>query len=675
MTDPRDSARAPRRAVIENLRPEVDCGRFPVKRVVGDRMRVQVDAFCDGHDVVRSVLLHRREGSKRWQETPMTSLGNDRWEGEFPLPRTGTFEYCAEAWVDPWMTWRRDLQKRIAAGQDVAVDLKIGAGHLEDRAELLSGADRKRLLAAAERLRSGESGIEPFSSPAALEKFLEGPVGRTMERKPDRRDRARFPRTARVVAARPRAGFSAWYEFFPRSTASQPGRHGSFADAEAMIPYIRDMGFDVVYLPPIHPIGAHRRKGPNNAESAGPGDVGSPWAIGSEEGGHMAIHPELGTLDDFRRFRRTVEEAGMEVALDIAFQCAPDHPWVKEHPQWFRARPDGSIQYAENPPKKYQDIYPFDFETEDWPALWAALHEVFLFWIRAGVRVFRVDNPHTKPFAFWEWVIDEIRRSHPDVIFLSEAFTRPRVMHRLAKLGFDQSYTYFTWRNSAAELTEYLTELTTTEVKEFFRPNFWPNTPDILHEFLQEGGRPAFALRAVLAALLSPNWGVYGPAYELAVGTPLRAGSEEYLDSEKYQLRTWQLEDPRSLRSLLKKLNEIRRAHLALQTNEEVRFHPTDNEHLLAFSRHAPPGQVSGPGDASPGPVLVVVNLDPRHVQSGWVTVDPEKLGRDPDDVLELHDLLAGDRYQWTPGKNFVRLDPDSSPAHVLRIEEKETTP
>ena len=466
----------------------------------------------------------------------------------------------------------------------------------------------------------------------------------------------------RVTVDPVRARFSSWYELFPRSCGPSAAVHGTFTDCAARLPDIARMGFDVVYLPPIHPIGRTFRKGPNNALAAGPGDVGSPWAIGGPEGGHKAIHPELGSLEDFRRLLAHAREMDLEIALDIALQCSPDHPYVHEHPEWFRHRPDGTIRYAENPPKKYQDIYPFDFETDDWQALWAELKSIFVFWIEQGVRIFRVDNPHTKPFAFWEWLIHEIKQLHPEVIFLSEAFTRPSIMHRLAKLGFSQSYTYFTWRNTKQELTDYLLELTQHESREYFRPNLWPNTPDILPEFLQYGGRPAFMARAALAATLGANYGIYGPAFELLEHQAREPGSEEYLDSEKYQLRHWDLDRPDSLAPFITRLNRIRRENPALQQDWNLRLHPVDNDLLLCYSKAAIAA------DGQDDLLVMVANLDPHHVQSGWIELPIETFGMSAGDSFQAHDLLSGARFLWQGARQFVRLDPQSAPIHILRL-------
>lgn len=664
--------------MIEGVRPEVDAGAFPVKRVAGDRLRVQADIFSDAHDLLAAHVLHRPEDEAEWWETPMAFVENDRWEGSFPLPRPGPYRYTLEAWVDPFRTWRRNLAKWVAGGADVSVELEVGARLVDEAASRArerpgpdshpdrdAEADARALERWAGRMRewAADPGLSADPSPLAEDG---GPLDEELralaERYPDRARATRYPRELPLQVDRERAGFSAWYEFFPRSTSPEPGRHGTFRDAQRMLPYIREMGFDVVYLPPIHPVGGVNRKGPNNRPTAEPGDPGSPWAIGSEAGGHTAIHPELGTREDFRAFREEVERHGMELALDIAFQCAPDHPWVREHPEWFVQRPDGTIRHAENPPKKYEDIYPLNFETPDWKALWHALKEVFEHWMDEGVRIFRVDNPHTKPFPFWDWVIGELKARDPGVILLSEAFTRPKVMYRLAKGGFTQSYTYFAWRHTRPELERYLRELTRTEVAEYFRPNFWPNTPDILTETLQTGGRPAFMLRLVLAATLSPNYGIYGPPFELLEHQPREPGSEEYLDSEKYQLRRWDLDHPESLRHFIARVNRIRREHAALQRNEGLRFHRVDNELLMAYSKKSPKG-----GD----PLLTVVNLDPHHTQSGWVELDLEALGLRGDAPYQAHDLLGDDRYLWHGARNYVELNPAASPAHILHLRER----
>lgn len=648
----------PPRIVIENVRPCVDNGRFAVKRVVGESVDVAADVYADGHDEIRVLLLWRRQRETEWVEVPMELVGNDLWTAGFAIASLEPHVYGVTAWVDHFRTWRRGLGKKAHAGTAERVDLQMGADLVAQAAVRARGRDAKALMAWAEELHE----LEPTAE--GLARALADDLGALMDRHPDRSEAVRWTPDLRVDVDRERARFSAWYEFFPRSTGKK-GQHGTFRDAEAHLKYVADMGFDVVYLPPIHPIGRSHRKGPNNNPKAAPGDLGSPWAIGAKEGGHTSIHPDLGTMADFRRFVAKAGDLGIDVALDLALQCAPDHPWVTEHPQWFKQRPDGSVQYAENPPKKYEDIYPIHFETDDWRALWQALLDVVRFWVGEGVRIFRVDNPHTKPFRFWEWLIAEVRRDHPDVMFLSEAFTRPKVMYQLAKLGFTQSYTYFAWRNTKWELTEYLTELTKTDVKEFFRPNFWPNTPDILTEALQHGGRPVFMMRLALAATLTANYGIYGPAFELVEHTPRQEGSEEYLDSEKYQLRHWDLKRPDSLREFIALVNRIRRENAALHWNETLAFHPVDNEEIIAYSK------VSADGTNL---VLVVATLDPHHRQAGWLQLPLDRFGIESDRPYQMHDLLTGARYLWHGPRNYVELDPHHSPVHVFRLRRRVRT-
>jgi starch synthase (maltosyl-transferring) len=643
-----------RRVVIERVSPEIDCGRFPIKRVVGEAVVVEADVFADGHDQVACQVLYSQEGDKEWQSSPMTRLGNDRWRGAFPVVKTGRYEYTIEGWIDRFQTWRDALAKRVAAGQDVHVDLLIGAELIEAAAGRATGEDA-RLLRQWTRRISEEEDVQ-----SAISLALEEELFTAIRRYPERQSATRYHKPLAVVVDREKASFSTWYEVFPRSCSPEAGRHGTFRDCEAWLPYIASMGFDVVYLPPVHPIGRAFRKGKNNSVWAEPDDVGSPWAIGSEEGGHTSVEPELGTLEDFRHFVSQAAEHGLEVALDIAFQCTPDHPYVKQHPEWFRKRPDGTIQYAENPPKRYQDIYPLDFESQDWQALWAELKNVFQFWIDQGVRIFRVDNPHTKAFAFWEWVIGEIKKEHDDVLLLAEAFTRPHVMYRLAKLGFSQSYTYFTWRNTKQELTDYFTELTETEVREYFRPNLWPNTPDILPGLLQVGGRPAFMIRLILAATLGASYGIYGPAFELCENTPVQAGSEEYLNSEKYELKHRDLDSAWSLKNIISHINRIRKENAALQSIRNLRFHGTDNPMLICYSKTT---------DDLSNVILVVVNLDSFHRQTGWVDLDLTALGLAADRAFQAHDLLGGGQYYWRGSRNYVELTPESLQAHILRLQ------
>ncbi|MCK0508382.1 alpha-1,4-glucan--maltose-1-phosphate maltosyltransferase [Aromatoleum anaerobium] len=643
------------RAVIESVTPQVDGGRFAVKRVVGDEFDVEADCFADGHDAVLAMLCWRRDQDEQWHAVPMAAIGNERWRGRIRLGEIGRCWYTVTAWVDAFESWRRDLARRVEP-DDIRMAGLIGADLIEETAERATiGDDRERLAAWARRLRDASQA--EGADPQVLKALgLDARLGEIAARHPDRRFAAVHPMLPLDID-RPLARFGAWYELFPRSTAPAAGAHGTLRNCADRLADIAAMGFDVLYLPPIHPVGRERRKGPNNALVAAPDDVGSPWAIGAAEGGHLAVHPLLGTVEDLRYLIARAHEHGVELALDIALQCAPDHPWVTEHPEWFRRRPDGSVQYAENPPKKYQDIYPFDFETGDWQAMWHALAGIFRHWIAEGVRIFRVDNPHTKAFPFWEWAIASIRHDHPDVIFLAEAFTRPRVMHRLAKLGFTQSYTYFTWRNTRAELTEYFSELAHGPGADYFRPNVWPNTPDILPEYLQLGGRPAFVVRLVLAATLAASYGIYGPAFELMEHVPREPGSEEYLNSEKYQLREWDLDRPDSLAALIGRVNRVRRDNPALHANTSLRFLAIDNDQLIAYSKTA---------DAGDNIIVVVANLDPHNVHSGWLELDLDAFGIAPGTSFQMHDLLSGARYLWSSARNFVRLDPQRVPAHLF---------
>jgi starch synthase (maltosyl-transferring) len=641
-----------RRAVVEGVVPHVDCGRFPIKRVVGDRVVVEADAFADGHDVVVAVLRHRGPDGD-WVELPMEALGNDRWRASFEVAEVGRHEYTVAAWTDAWVTWRGDLVKRLDAGQDVAVDLKIGAALVDAavRRAVTDGAteDAEELERWAERLREG----------SAARGALDDDLDTRMRRHADRSHVTAFEPVLGITVDPVHARFSSWYELFPRSASPVPGRHGTLRDVIDRLAYVEDLGFDVLYLPPIHPIGRTFRKGPNNVTTAGPDDPGVPWAIGGPEGGHTAIHPDLGTFDDFDALVAAARKRGIRIALDIAFQASPDHPFVQEHPSWFRQRPDGTVQYAENPPKKYQDIYPFDFESEDWQALWRELCRIFSFWIGHGVDVFRVDNPHTKAFPFWEWAIGELKREHPEALFLAEAFTRPKVMYRLAKVGFSQSYTYFTWRTHKQELTDYFLELSRPPVAEFFRPNVWPNTPDILHETLQTGGRPMFEARYVLAATLAATYGIYGPAFELQEHVPREPGSEEYRDSEKYEVRRWDLERPDSLAPLIRALNRIRRAHPALQTNEGLAFQEIGDDALLAYTKRSADGSDI---------VLTVVSLDPRKTRAGTLKLHHGELGLDPGRGVVATDLLEGGTERWGAEPVVIELVPGTRQARILQL-------
>ncbi|HEV2027149.1 MAG TPA: alpha-1,4-glucan--maltose-1-phosphate maltosyltransferase [Candidatus Dormibacteraeota bacterium] len=642
--------------MIEAVTPEIDAGRFPAKRAVGERVTVEADVFADGHDALSCVLRWRHQSSSLWNDVPMVPLVNDRWRAEFMVGELGRFFYTIQGWVDAFETWSRQFAKRIEAGQDITLELEVAARMIEAAAGRADGSDSNRLRAYATAVRKGR---------AAASAALGGELAQLMDRYADKSLAVTYANELEVIVDPERARFSAWYELFPRSAGDPAGpaqgaaMYGTFRDVERRLPEIAGMGFDVLYMPPIHPIGKSHRKGANNSVTAGPDEPGSPWAIGSEEGGHKSISPLLGTLDDFHHLQEAARGHGMQVALDIAFQCSPDHPYTREHPEWFKHRPDGTIQYAENPPKKYEDIFPFDFETESWRELWDELLSILVYWIDQGVTIFRVDNPHTKPFAFWEWLIGEVKREHPDVILLAEAFTRPKVMFRLAKLGFTQSYTYFAWRNTAAELAQYFTELSQPPVRDYFRPSLWPNTPDILTEYLQNGGRPAFAARLILAATLGANYGIYGPAFELCESRAREPGSEEYLDSEKYQIRAWDYESPDSLRELITLVNKVRHENPALQSDRGLKFHQTENDQLIAYTKSTP--------DLA-DVVLTVVNVDPHHTQAGMVTLPLEELGIRRDRGYQAHELLSGARYLWNGPRNFVEINPHAIPAQIFRF-------
>jgi len=644
------------RVVIEHVRPTVDCGELPAKAAVGQPLRVSADVFADGHDMLVAWVRHGRPGARQRVEVPMTAVGNDNWQALFTPPKQGAWEFEIAGMVDDYGTWLRDLRTRIEAGQDVAVEFEVGAQLVERRvhgAAKLRAADRAALTRLLAALRD-----DAMLDGARLAEAARLSVVALMQRLADRRG-ATVAGPFALWVDRELGTFSAWYEMFPRSEGASSGASGTFATAALRLPAIAAMGFDIVYLPPIHPIGTTFRKGPNNTLEHTAADPGSPWAIGGAAGGHTAVNPDLGTLADFDEFMRRAGESGVEVALDYALQCSPDHPWVREHPQWFKHRPDGSIRYAENPPKRYQDIYPLDFDTADRDGLWNALRDVVLFWIDHGVTVFRVDNPHTKPIAFWQWLIASVRERHSGVVFLAEAFTRPRVMQRLAKVGFTQSYTYFTWRNAKWEIEEYLRELSQTEMVDWFRPNFWPNTPDILHETLQYGGPPAFRLRLLLAALAAPSWGMYS-GYELYENTPLREGSEEYLDSEKYQYRPRNWDRADSLAPLIAQVNAIRRRHRgAVGLLRTLRLHSTDNDAVLCFSRAT---------DERDDVVLVVVNLDPFNPREATLWLDLAALGLRDGQPFQVHDELSDQTWVWHGAANYVRLDPAVQPGHVFHI-------
>jgi len=648
-----------KRVIIEAASPEVDGGAFPAKRVIGDVVPAEADIFADGHDLVSAVVLHRHDSESKWAEVRMRPLVNDRWRAEFTVEKLGFHRFTIEAWVDHFLTWHRDLKKRVDGGaleEELRVQLLIGLEHLRAAAKRAGARDRRKLEAAMAALESDDPVDDKITD------LWSDDLLALMWRNAERKFVTRYERELRIEVDRRLAACSSWYELFPRSTASEPGKHGTFGDVENQLPRIARMGFDILYLPPIHPIGETYRKGKNNKVKAEAGDVGSPWAIGGEAGGHKATHPDLGTIEDFERLVAKAKEHGIEVAMDIAFQASPDHPYVKEHPSWFLMRPDGTIQYAENPPKKYQDIYPFHFESDQWQELWAELRDVFAFWVGKGVRVFRVDNPHTKPLPFWEWCIRDLKREWPDLIFLSEAFTRPKIMYRLAKAGFTQSYTYFAWRHTKQELTEYFEEVTKPPVSDLFRPNVWPNTPDILTECLQYGGRPAFVQRFILAATLGASYGIYGPAYERFVHQAREHGSEEYLDSEKYEVRHWGSTDD-DMSEIIALVNRIRRENPALQQNATLKFHATDNEQLLCYSK-----------TSAENVIVVVVNLDAHNTHAGWLDLDLAALQLDPDRTYQVHDLLSNARYSWHGPRNYVQTNPHVIPAHIFRIRRRVRT-
>ena len=648
-----------KRVIIEAASPEVDGGAFPAKRVAGDVVFAEADIFADGHDLISAVVLHRHDSDSEWKEVRMRPLVNDRWRAEFPVEQLGFHRFTIEAWIDHFLTWHRDMKKRVDSGvaeEELGVQLLIGLEHIRAAAGRADKRDRRKLEAVIAALESDDPVDEKIADLWSEDLLT------LMWRNSARNFVTRYRTELLIEVDRPRAAYSTWYELFPRSAAREEGRHGTFQDVEAQLPRIARMGFDIVYLPPIHPIGETFRKGKNNRVKAEPGDVGSPWAIGGREGGHKAIHPDLGTLDDFERLVAKARELGLEVAMDIAFQASPDHPYVKEHPSWFLMRPDGTIQYAENPPKKYQDIYPFHFESDQWQELWAELRDVFAFWVGRGVRTFRVDNPHTKPLPFWEWCIRDLKREWPDLVFLAEAFTRPKIMYRLAKAGFTQSYTYFAWRHTKEELTEYFDEVTKPPVSDLFRPNVWPNTPDILTEYLQYGGRAAFVQRFILAATLASSYGIYGPAYERYIHQAREHGSEEYLDSEKYEVKYWPPTDD-DMSELMTLVNRIRRENPALQQNATLKFHESDNDQIVCYSKTA--------GD---NVIVVVVNLDAHNTHAGWIDLDLEALQLEPGRTYQVHDLLSNARYAWHGARNYVQTNPQVIPAHIFRIRRRVRT-
>ncbi|MDX2001919.1 MAG: alpha-1,4-glucan--maltose-1-phosphate maltosyltransferase [Chitinophagales bacterium] len=641
------------RAIIEHVKPAIDNGEFPIKRVEGERVEVTADIYCDGHDKIKAVLLYKHIKQRKWNEVPMHLISNDRWGAYFKTTQTGWYEYTIQAWVDHFATWQHDIKRKFEAGQHIATELLMGANMILEVAEKSSTKLTQKLIGWAQQMQS------PIDFQSEVNIALSPELSEQMYRYGHRSNATMYPKLLKVQVERQKALFSTWYELFPRSTAKEKGQHGTFADVAHLLPRISALGFDVLYLPPVHPIGTKFRKGKNNNVKAAPDEPGSPWAIGNKEGGHKAIHPQLGSLDDFRALIAKAQEYNMEIAMDIAFQCSPDHPYVTEHPEWFKWRPDGTVQYAENPPKKYQDIIPINFETDDWQNLWRELKSVVDYWILEGVKIFRVDNPHTKAFAFWQWMIAEVKKDAPEVLFLSEAFTRPRIMERLAKIGFSQSYTYFTWRNTGEEIKEYLIELTSTEVVEYMRPNFWPNTPDILPVSLENKDEPAFITRLLLAATLSSNYGIYGPVFELGLNEAY-SGKEEYNQSEKYEIHHWDWSKETKITDAIRKVNLLRKGYKALQQTRNLMFLNADNAQLLAFIKY---------DDDKTELILTVINLDTNNQQAGWIQVPLYLFHLPYGEAYTVHDLMTGNKYTWKDEWNYVMLHPNIAPAHMFHLE------
>jgi starch synthase (maltosyl-transferring) len=641
-----------KRVVITNVSPRVEEGKYPAKAVVNENIEISADVFGDGHDEIAVSAYIRHANDKLWTELPMQFVINDYWKASFKLLKIGFYDFKITAWVDHYTTWKKGLKKKFEAGQDIGVELQIGA-ELLNEAALENKKDAARLKAWANHFlefNDGQQSVDLAYSNEIAEIMYKHRLADLI---------TEYPVTYQIDVERTKAGFSSWYELFPRSASSMPDTHGNFKDVIKLLPRVFKMGFDVLYFPPIHPIGEVNRKGKNNSLTATENDPGSPWAIGNRLGGHKAIHPQLGSLSDFKELLNEANKYGIDIAMDIAYQCAPDHPYVKEHPQWFKWRPDGTVQYAENPPKKYEDILPFNFETEDWENLWQELKSVIDYWIEAGVRVFRIDNPHTKAFGFWQWMIGEVRKQNPEVIFLAEAFTRPRVMERLAKAGFNQSYTYFTWRTTKQEIEQYMTELTQTEMRYYFRPNFWPNTPDILPPALIKGGDNAHVMRLILAATLSSNYGLYGPVYEFGINAP-HGAKEEYVDNEKYEIKHWDWSQYNRIGEIITRVNRIRKENAALQSTWNITFAGTSNDQIICY--------LKTDVDTNNN-LLMVVNLDVFNTQGAHVKVPLDKLNIGYNEHYQVADLLGGGKYQWIGDLNYVELNPYQMPAHIFKIE------
>jgi starch synthase (maltosyl-transferring) len=641
------------RVVIENVQPLVDGGLYPAKRTVGETVQVSASIFGDGHDHIRASLLYKKVGATKWNSIELQPTYNDEWQATFKVEELGKYVFTIHAWIDHFDTWYDGFKKKAAAKVDVKVELMEGAVFLKKLAE----NGKPNLLNLATKLENTSKHQE------AIELVLSDGFAQIVKDYPLKENEAKLNEEIEIVVEHAKANFSAWYEFFPRSSSLEKGKHGTFQDCAKLLPRIAAMGFDVLYFPPIHPIGKLNRKGKNNNVKAKAGEPGSPWAIGSDEGGHKSILPELGTLDDFKKLVKDSKGYGIDIAMDIAFQCAPDHPYVTDHPDWFKQRPDGSVQYAENPPKKYQDIYPFNFETDDWKNLWEELKSVFFFWIEQGVTIFRIDNPHTKPIPFWQWVIAEVQKVHPDIIFLAEAFTRPKIMSSLGKVGFTQSYTYFTWRVTKQEIIDYMNDLVFGASRNYFRPNFWPNTPDILPFHLQNRGEDSFIFRYALAATLSSNYGVYGPAYEFYENTAME-GKEEYFNSEKYEVRHYDWKKTNRMTDIMSLLNKLRKENAALQSTWNIQFCPIENNQLIAYLKAT---------DDLSNVILTIVNLDPNGKQSGYVQLPKAKLGLSDKINVKLHDLMTDEHYMWTQEWNYIELSPGKMPFHLFKLEVHES--
>jgi starch synthase (maltosyl-transferring) len=641
-----------KRVIITNVSPRVQEGKFPAKTVINEEIILSADIFSDGHDEIAASAYIKHANDEQWTELPMRFVINDYWEAEFKVAKIGFYEFRIAGWIDHYTTWKKGLKKKFDAGQDIGVELQIGVELLQEAA-IQNENEKAVLLAWADQLKHSNDLNQAVI--LALSKSIADVMYK--HRYPDLV--TDFETTYRIEVERKKAAFSTWYELFPRSASATPGAHGTFKDVINLLPRVAKMGFDVLYFPPIHPIGEKNRKGKNNSLTATANDPGSPWAIGNRKGGHKTIHPQLGTLRDFKALIKEAGKLNIELAMDIAYQCAPDHPYVKAHPQWFKWRPDGTVQYAENPPKKYEDILPFNFETDDWENLWQELKSVIDYWVDAGIRVFRIDNPHTKAFAFWQWVIGEVRKKNPEVLFLAEAFTRPRIMERLAKAGFNQSYTYFTWRNTKQEIQEYMTELTKTEMRYYFRPNFWPNTPDILPPALTKGGDNAHIMRVILAATLSSNYGLYGPVYEFGINAP-HGPKEEYIDNEKYEIKHWDWTQYTRIGEIITRLNRIRKENPALHSTWNIEFAGTSNDQIICYIKT---------DKTTNNNLIIAVNLDVFNTQGAHVKIPLADFNIGYDEPYQVTDLLSGSKYRWLGDLNYVELNPYLMPAHIFKVD------